>query len=56
MKKRLSHSKSPIVTTDFTIDEIASRSGFRSSSHFSKKFKEEFQISPSKFRLTLTDK
>jgi AraC-like DNA-binding protein len=54
--KRLDHSKKLLATSEQTIDDIALLSGFKTTAHFSRKFKEKFDIPPSQYKLTLRDK
>ena len=53
-QRRLKKSKELLTISDQPIGEIAYDCGFKSISHFSKKFKENYGISPSVFRLTLS--
>lgn len=54
--KRLDNSKKLLATSEQSIDDIALLSGFKTTAHFSRKFKEKFDIPPSKYKLTLSDK
>jgi AraC-like DNA-binding protein len=54
--KRLENSKKLLATSEQSIDEIALLTGFKTTSHFSRKFKEKFNIPPSQYKLTLSDK
>ena len=47
---RINKAVELMQTTDFTIAEISFQTGFYSSSHFSKIFKERFKITPTEFR------
>jgi len=47
---RLHKAKELLLTTEFNITEIAFETGFKSVSHFSRAFSEEFGMSPSKAR------
>jgi AraC-like DNA-binding protein len=48
--KRLQESKVMLETTDFTISQVAYKSGFQTINHFTKVFKKEYGISPSVYR------
>lgn len=48
---RLRIAKNLLMTTDMDIDEVAWKSGFASSSHFIKFFRENVGMTPKKFRL-----
>jgi AraC-like DNA-binding protein len=54
--KRLENSKKLLATSDQSIDDIALLSGFKTTAHFSRKFKEKYDIPPSQYKLTLSDK
>ena len=54
--KRLENSKILLATSEQSIDEIALLSGFKTTAHYSRKFKEKYAIPPSQFKLTLSDK
>lgn len=54
--KRLEYSKKLLATSEQSIDEIALLSGFKTTAHFSRKFKEKYAIPPSHYKLTLPDK
>ena len=54
--KRLENSKKLLATSEQSIDDIALLSGFKTTAHFSRKFKEKFDIPPSQYKLTLSDK
>ena len=47
---RLQKAKEMLETTDFTISEIAYKTGFQTVSHFTKIFKKQYGIQPSVFR------
>lgn len=48
LEKRLEYSHYLLETTDMSIDEVCSVSGFENRSHFNRAFKERFQLSPGK--------
>lgn len=54
--KRLENSKKLLATAEQSIDDIALLSGFKTTAHFSRKFKEKYGIPPSHYKLTLSDK
>lgn len=54
--KRLENSKKILATSEQSIDVVALLSGFKTTAHFSRKFKEKYNIPPSRYKLTLTDK
>ena len=54
--KRLENSKKLLATSEQSIDDIALLSGFKTTAHFSRKFKEKYTIPPSQYKLTLSDK
>ena len=54
--KRLEHSKQLLAASARSIDDIALLSGFKTTAHFSRKFKEKYNIPPSQYKLTLSDK
>ena len=54
--KRLENSKKLLATSEHSIDDIALLSGFKTTAHFSRKFKEKYAIPPSQYKLTLSDK
>lgn len=56
IEKRLENSKKLLVTSEQSIDDIALLSGFKTIAHFSRKFKEKYDISPSQYKMTLSDK
>jgi len=53
---RLEKSKEFLTISDQSIGDIAYECGYKTISHFSKKFKENYGISPSEFRLTRSGK
>ena len=54
--KRLENSKKLLATAEQSIDDIAMLSGFKTTAHFSRKFKAKYAIPPSQYKLTLSDK
>jgi AraC-like DNA-binding protein len=54
--KRLENSKKLLAISKQSIDDVALRSGFKTTAHFSRKFKEKYNIPPSQYKLTLSDK
>jgi AraC-like DNA-binding protein len=54
--KRLEHSRKLLATSEQSIDDVAVLSGFKTTAHFSRKFKEKYGISPSEYKLTPSDK
>jgi AraC-like DNA-binding protein len=50
LEKRLQHARILLLNSNKTISEAAYESGFETSSHFSRAFKQMFQISPSNIR------
>jgi AraC-like DNA-binding protein len=54
--KRLENSKKLLAISEKSIDDVAILSGFKTTAHFSRKFKEKFEIPPSQYKLTLSDK
>ena len=55
-ERRLEKSKKLLATSEMSILDIALNSGFKTMSHYSKKFKERFGIPPSQYKLTLSGK
>jgi AraC-like DNA-binding protein len=55
-ERRLDQSKKLLATSEQSIDEVAVNSGFKTTSHYSRKFKEKYGIPPSQYKLTLSDK
>lgn len=47
LEKRLLHAKNLLANTNKTISEVAFESGFETPSHFSRSFKERFDVAPS---------
>jgi AraC-like DNA-binding protein len=54
--KRHKKKKKLLATAEQSIDDIALLSGFKTTAHFSRKFKEKYGIPPSHYKLTLSDK
>jgi AraC-like DNA-binding protein len=54
--KRLEYSRKLLATSEYSIDDVAIYSGFKTTSHFSRKFKEKYNMPPSQYKLTLSDK
>jgi len=50
VRKRLDHAAALLHTTQMNVTEIAFESGFEDVSHFSRVFKDRFQLSPSTYR------
>ncbi|MBN8856210.1 MAG: hypothetical protein BGO55_08590 [Sphingobacteriales bacterium 50-39] len=50
---RMSRAKEDLANWDLSIDQVAHRNGFRSQSHFTKKFRQLMGIAPNGFRLQL---
>ena len=50
---RLSHAKEDLEDFELTIDQVAHRNGFRSQSHFTKKFRKLTGITPTDFKLQI---
>lgn len=50
-KKKLERAAYLLETSDKTIEEVSEASGFVSSPHFSRLFKEQYQTTPSNYRL-----
>jgi AraC-like DNA-binding protein len=55
-EKRLENAKRLMATSEQSIDKVAVLSGFKTTAHFSKKFKKKYGIPPSHYKLTLSDK
>ena len=55
-EKRLENSKKLLAISEQSIDDVAMLSGFKTSAHYSRKFKEKYGISPSQYKMTLSDK
>jgi len=49
-KKRLLMAAERLTTTDIPIKAIAAEFGYRSLPHFTRRFKEQFRLSPTDFR------
>ena len=54
IKRRLEESAKLLETNNYSVSEVASRSGFSDIFSFSKAFKKEFSVSPSKWGMTKT--
>ncbi|MEW7292421.1 helix-turn-helix domain-containing protein [Aquimarina sp. 2304DJ70-9] len=54
-KKRLNKAKHLLENSNDSISEIAFKCGFKTTSHFSKKFKKSFGETPTSFKLNLTE-
>jgi len=54
LRKRLDYAGALLLGSGMNITEIAFESGFEDVSHFSRVFKERFQVSPSNYRLAAT--
>lgn len=54
LSKRLERAKYLLENSDQPISDIAFTSGFKTASHFSSKFREKYQASPSAIRMNLT--
>ncbi|MBD81428.1 MAG: hypothetical protein CL840_21095 [Crocinitomicaceae bacterium] len=54
--QRLENSKKLLATSEESIIDVALNSGFKSVSHYSRKFKEKYSISPSEYKLTFSGK
>lgn len=48
LEKRLDYSHYLLETTDMSIDEVCTMSGFENRSHFNRTFKEKYRVSPGK--------
>lgn len=48
--KRLEETKKLLLKTDLSVSEICYRVGFKDIAHFSRSFKQKYQVSPSVFR------
>jgi len=53
IETRLEKSKKLLISGDFTVTDIAYKTGFSSSSHFANLFTERFEVTPSEFRKSL---
>ena len=47
---KINEAERLIVTTDFSVEQIAREVGFSNTSYFITKFKQQFSISPKKYR------
>ena len=47
---RLDEAEHLLTTTDLKIDEISTRIGFHDKSYFMKKFHEQYQMTPARYR------
>lgn len=56
INKRIEYSKDLLIRTDYSINEIANMSGFKSPAHFAKTFKVQNNKTPSQFRSKLNKK
>ncbi len=54
--RRITKAKELLSISKYTISDIAYNCGFKSVSHFSTKFKETYQKSPSEYRMSQSDK
>ena len=54
--RRLEKSKQLLATSELSLTDVAFSSGFKTVSHYSRKFKEKFGIPPSQYKLTFPDK
>ena len=50
LEKRVSNAKKLLITSDKPVADVGFESGFESSTHFSRVFKEHFGVSPLQFR------
>lgn len=55
-ERRLENSKKLLAVSEQSIIDIAINSGFKSVSHYSRKFKEKYGIPPSQYKLTFSGK
>ncbi|MBF1102907.1 MAG: helix-turn-helix domain-containing protein [Solobacterium sp.] len=53
---RLEESCRLLRTSDYSIEEISSLIGFKDKSYFNRKFKEQYQLTPAKWRKSQTKK
>ncbi len=49
--KRLEYATELLLSSHLNINEIGYESGFKNSSHFTKSFKEKYQVTPTQFRM-----
>jgi AraC-like DNA-binding protein len=52
MEKRLNHAHHLLEKQEKNVSEVAFESGFENASHFTRAFKERYQITPSAIRKT----
>lgn len=51
MTKRLEYSKTLLLGTDLSINEICYESGFKNTSHFNRAFKNKYNLPPNQFKI-----
>ncbi|MEM7210077.1 MAG: GlxA family transcriptional regulator [Pseudomonadota bacterium] len=51
MKVRVQHSRNLLLETEMTVMEVATATGFTTQSHFTKCFRDQFDVTPQRFRL-----
>lgn len=56
LEKKLSSAKILLENSDFSIEEIAFKTGFNTYSYFLKSFKKRYKITPHKFQISLKNK
>jgi AraC family transcriptional regulator, exoenzyme S synthesis regulatory protein ExsA len=54
LEKRLNHAMQLLSNKDKNVNEVAFESGFENPSHFTRAFKERYELTPSAIRKTLT--
>lgn len=54
--KRLENSSKLLLTSEYSISQIAVICGFKTTAHFSKKFKEKFGVPPSRYKMSFPGK
>lgn len=54
--RRLEKSRKLLATSELSVMDVALNSGFKTMSHYSKKFKDKFGIPPSQYKLTRSGK
>jgi AraC family transcriptional regulator, exoenzyme S synthesis regulatory protein ExsA len=54
LEKRLSHALRLLENKEKNVNEVAFESGFENASHFTRSFKERYQVTPSAARKTRT--
>lgn len=54
-KKRIEKAKTLLKNTDYSVDDIAGKTGFSSASYFSKCFKKQVGLSPLKYKKSARD-